>query len=162
MDQILFIETAKIFLIQRRKINMKTTSYEISKKLKEAGFKAETNFYWYRYYDDGLCMRHIADADGKGISEAYDLETLLDALPESIQYKKYKSSNCYYLCLRAPLRFSETNKTLGYYCECSEYMDNFRMGCEDGIFEVSKLSPNESLADTAGRMWLLLKEKGLV
>jgi len=140
---------------------MKTTSYEISKKLKEAGFEAETNFYWY-CYDNGREMRHIADADGKGDVEAYDLETLLDALPESIQYKKYKSSDWYYLFLRAPSRFSETNKTLGYYNECSEYMDNFRMGCEDGIFEVSKLSPNESLADTAGRMWLLLKEKGLI
>ena len=87
---------------------------------------------------------------------------MLDALPESIQYKKYKSSNCYYLCLRAPLRFSETNKTLGYYCECNEYMDNYRMGEEDGIFEFSKLSPNESLADTAGKMWLMLKEKGII
>jgi hypothetical protein len=138
---------------------MKTTSYEISKKLKEAGFEAETNFYWY-CYDNGREMRHIADADGKGDVEAYDLETLLDALPESIQYKKYKSSDWYYLFLRAPSRFSETNKTLGYYCECHEYRDNYSMG--NGIFEVSKLSPNESLADTAGRMWLLLKEKGLI
>jgi hypothetical protein len=140
---------------------MKTTSYEISKKLKEAGFEAETNFYWY-CYDNGREMRHIADADGKGDVEAYDLETLLDALPESIQYKKYKSSDWYYLFLRAPSRFSETNKTLGYYNKCSEYMDNFRMGEEHGIFEVSKLSPNESLADVAGKMWLMLKEKGLI
>jgi len=43
---------------------MKTTSYEISKKLKEAGFEAETDFYWY-CYDNGRAMRHVADADGK-------------------------------------------------------------------------------------------------
>ena len=136
---------------------MKTTSYEISKKLKEAGFEAETEYYWHAI-NDKIELYHVARA-GLGDVKAYDLETMLDALPESIQYK---SSNCYYLCLRAPLRFSETNKTLGYYCECNEYMDNYRMGEEDGIFEFSKLSPNESLADTAGKMWLMLKEKGII
>ena len=28
---------------------MEITNYEISKKLKEAGFDAETDFYWYCY-----------------------------------------------------------------------------------------------------------------
>lgn len=60
---------------------MKITSYEISKKLKEAGFEAETDFYWY-CYDKWQEMRHIADADGKGNVKAYDLETLLYALPK--------------------------------------------------------------------------------
>ena len=139
---------------------MKTTSYEISKKLKEAGFEADANYYFYGQQLRNLAFpRHIADADGKGDVEAYDLETLLNALPDSIQYK---SSDWYYLFLRAPSRFSETNKTLGYYCECNEYMDNYRMGEEHGIFEVSKLSPNESLADTAGRLLLLLHEKNLI
>ena len=128
---------------------MKTTNFEISKKLKEAGFEAEGDF--------GYTV-----PDSLNDLKAYSLETLLDALPDSIQYKKYKSSDWYYLFLRAPSRFSETNKTLGYYCECNEYMDNYRMGEEDGIFEFSKLSPNESLADTAGRLLLLLHEKNLI
>ena len=138
----------------------KTTSYEISKKLKEAGFDADADYYWV---EGIICVNAYVFSDymtgGKKLCNSYDLETLLDALPESIQYK---SSDWYYLFLRAPSRFSETNKTLGYYDECSEYMDNFRMGCEDGIFEVSKLSPNESLADVAGKMWLLLKERGII
>ena len=146
---------------------MKTTSYEISKKLKEAGFDVKSDFYWVKTEKNNIQLDFVESEVGSFQTgweyvEAYDLETLLDALPDSIQYKKYKSSDWYYLFLRAPSRFSETNKTLGYYNECSEYMDNFRMGCEDGIFEVSKLSPNESLADTAGKMWLLLKEKGMV
>ena len=120
---------------------MKTTSYEISKKLKEAGFDAEGDF-GYRVPDSLNDLK------------AYSLETLLDALPDSIQYKnEYKISDWYYLFLGAPSR-------LGYYCECHEYRDNYSMG--NGIFEISKLSPNESLADTAGRMWLMLKEKGMV
>lgn len=149
----------------------KTTSYEISKKLEEAGFKASYIYAWYTDSEGSSWIQEIQHVKPTAINRygkevkltfiapAYDLETLLDALPESIQYK---SSDWYYLFLRAPSRFSETNKTLGYYNECSEYMDNFMMGCEDGIFEVSKLSPNESLADTAGKMWLILKEKGLV
>ena len=134
----------------------KTTSYEISKKLEEAGFSRQPFWIWT---SEQCCAPYQTNYDG---FRSYDLETMLDALPESIQYKKYKSSNCYYFCLRAPLRFSETNKTLGYYCECNEYMDNYRMGEEDGIFEFSKLSPNESLADTAGRLLLLLHEKNLI
>ena len=147
----------------------KTTSYKISKQLKEAGFEAETDYNFIERNNQKVFLRNIKElTDIELMNEigvfikSYDLETLLDALPDSIQYKKYKSSNCYYLFLRAPSRYSETNKTLGYYCECNEYMDNYRMGEEDGIFEFSKLSPNESLADTAGKMWLLLKEKGLV
>ena len=118
---------------------MKTTSYEISKQLKEAGFEAEGDF-GYRVPDSLNDLK------------AYSLETLLDALPDSIPYKEYRATNWYYLFLR--------NNTVGYYYECNEYMDNYRMG--DGIFEFSKLSPNESLADVAGKMWLLLKEKGII
>lgn len=107
----------------------KTTNYEISKKLKEAGFEAETDFYWY-CYDKGQEMRHIADADGKGNVKAYDLETILDALPKINKQE-------YLLCSGGIV-----------------YTD-------DDYILVGK-EKNESLADTAGKMWLLLKEKGLV
>ncbi len=108
---------------------MKTTSYEISKKLKEAGFEAETDFYWY-CYDKGQEMRHIADADGKGNVKAYDLETILDALPKINKQE-------YLLCSGGIVYLND---------------DYISVGKEK----------NESLADTAGKMWLLLKEKGLV
>ena len=114
---------------------MKTTSYEISKKLEEAGFKAETNFYWYRYYDDGLRMRHIADADGKGDVEAYDLETILDALPNTTEI----------------IISSLTGERIFY-------LDSNIRGNEVSI----AIEENESLADTAGKMWLMLKEKGII
>lgn len=107
----------------------KTTNYEISKKLKEAGFEAETDFYWY-CYDKGQEMRHIADADGKGNVKAYDLETILDALPKINKQE-------YLLCSGGIVYLND---------------DYISVGKEK----------NESLADTAGKMWLLLKEKGLV
>ena len=113
---------------------MKTTSYEISKKLKEAGFEAETNFYWY-CYDNGREMRHIADADGKGDVEAYDLETLLDALPNTTEI----------------IISSLTGERIFY-------LDSNIRGNEVSI----AIEENESLADTAGKMWLMLKEKGII
>jgi hypothetical protein len=135
----------------------KTTSYEISKKLKEAGFDVKSDFYWVKTEKNNIQLDFVESEvgcfqAGWEYIEAYDLETLLDALPDSIPYKEYRNTLWYYLFLR--------NNTVGYYYECNEYMDNYRMG--DGIFEFSKLSPNESLADTAGRMWLMLKEKGII
>ena len=125
---------------------MKTTNFEISKKLKEIGFEAESDFYWY-CYDMGLGMRHIADADGKGNVKAYDLETILDALPKKIEFrgKEYcfwmqwsSSSDCYIIgYVHGNLRATEL--------EVSRYDDE-----------------NKSLADIAGEMWLILKKKGLI
>lgn len=138
---------------------MKLTSFEISKKLKEAGFEAQSSFFWCRL-DKDLIRIHISQSYSVPESfdkiKAYDLETILDALPECIKYKKYRSCREYYLFLQVP------TKKLGYYDGCNEYMDHYCMGEEDGIFEVSKLSSNESLADTAGRMWLELKKKNLL
>ena len=125
---------------------MKTTSYEISKKLKEAGFEAETDFYWY-CYDMGLAMRHIADADGRGNVKAYDLETILDALPAFIEHNNIK----YDLWL--------WNNGIGYYPNYDKYSRDGVYNMENGIYE---FADDESLADTAGKMWLLLREKGLV
>ena len=127
---------------------MKNTSYEISKKLKEAGFEAETNFYWY-CYDNGREMRHIADADGKGDVEAYDLETIIDALPEKIEFKE---------------------KEYCFWMQWSGSSDCYIMGYVHGNLRATELEAwredenknSESLADTAGRMWLMLKEKGII
>ena len=128
---------------------MKTTSYEISKKLKEAGFKAETNFYWYRYYDDGLCMRHIADADGKGNIEAYDLETILDALPEKIKFKE--KEYCFWM------QWSGSSD-----CYIMGYVHGNLRATELEVWREDENKNSESLADIAGRMWLELKKKNLL
>ena len=109
----------------------KTTSYEISKKLKEAGFEAETDFYFYGQQLRNLNFpRHIADADNEDNVKAYDLETLLYALPKINKQE-------YLLCSGGIVYLND---------------DYISVGKEK----------NESLADTAGRMWLLLKEKGLI
>ena len=110
----------------------KTTSYEISKQLKEAGFEAETDFYYYEQQLRNLVFpKHFADADGKGHVKSYDLETLLDALKQTGK--------------RIMIEIKSDNWGINFDYEFNKYSQE-----------------NESLADTAGKMWLLLKEKGLV
>ena len=108
---------------------MKTTSYEISKKLKEAGFEAETEYYWHAI-NDKIELHHVARA-GLGDVKAYDLETILDAL-------------------------RQTRKRIMIVGKSDNWGINFD-------YEFNKYSQeNESLADTAGRLLLLLHEKNLI
>jgi hypothetical protein len=117
----------------------KTTNYEISKKLAEIGFRAETGFYWYEY-DKGEEMRYIADADGAGKYKAYDLETLLDALPKKL--KKYGELGTLF----------RSGFILGYnlqnFDDLSQLLQYQRQG--------------ESLADTAGLLIIWLYEENLI
>lgn len=140
---------------------MKTTNYEISKKLKEIGFEAESDFYWY-CYDTGLAMRHIADADGKGNIKAYDLETLLDALPDSItrEYKSNKDGTI--------KEFEEKllidKRVICYRCYDIETSDDANEYWREYGYEqnISIYSRNDSLANIAGKMLIRLFEAGLI
>jgi len=115
----------------------KTTNYEISKKLAEIGFNQQTDFYWY-CYDDGKGVRHIADADGKGNFKSYDLETLFDALPETIRNNE---------------ELNLKKNEIGYF-----FWDSDEIFCSIGAHK----QENESLADTAGRLIILLESKNLI
>ena len=126
----------------------KTTNYEISKKLSEIGFKAETGFYWYEY-DKGEEMRYIADADGAGKYKAYDLETLLDALPK-------KMTNKYGKEFTLEISFGVSNWI--YYIDKHDYI----FLSENYIHGQMESEKNESLADTVGRFIILLHEKNLI
>ena len=113
---------------------MKTTSYEISKKLNEAGFEAKTEFYWIELNGDLILIRETqlfsVPFSLKKIP-AYDLETILDAL-------------------------KQTRKRIMIVVKSDNWGINFD-------YQFNKYSQeNESLADTAGRMWLLLKERGVL
>ena len=81
---------------------------------------------------------------------SYDLETILDALPKKLANKYGKNG---------ALKLSyDTKLNWIYYADKEDYILFFN----DYAFCEIKSQENESLADTAGRMWLLLKEKGIV
>jgi len=104
---------------------MKTTSFEISKKLAEIGFKAEAHHKLHCFKDDFLYSY-------------YDLETILEALPEEINLEGY----CQELLI---------TKNLLAYQRATGAWD----------FEQIR-NENESLADTAARLLILLHEEGIV
>ncbi len=135
---------------------MKVTSYEISKKLSEIGFKAESDFVWnqgvkgddetyYLAYDN---EENPYQWDLVNPILAYDLETLLEALPMVIE----QNGKIYELTINQRVLF--------------DYLD------EDGnelvaygkvIFSVNnRIIKYESLADTAAKLLILLHEKGLI
>jgi len=121
---------------------MKTTSYEISKQLLEAGFKAETDFYWAKWNEGDPELVHAKDGTPSLIEKvlAWDLETILEALPESVKFHNKWA-------------WFEMDKNFIIY----EFTD------EDNtcLFDFHK-KENESLADTAARLWLELKKKKII
>jgi len=122
---------------------MKFTSFEISKKLAEIGFEAETDFF----YDERGDFYHTRELEkSKAVIDcmAFDLETLISALPKEIAlYDDYA-----FLYIRH---------------NCVEYSRNY---CKDSNINTDALwfsrEEGESLADLTGKMLILLREKGLI
>lgn len=129
---------------------MKTTNFEISKKLKEIGFDAQSSFFWCELGKD-LIKIHISQSHSVPESidkiKAYDLETILDALPKKIKFKE---------------------KEYCFWMQWSGCSDCYIMGYVYGNLRATELEvsryddENKSLADIAGEMWLILKKKGLM
>ena len=138
---------------------MTTTNYEISKQLAEAGFETYTEFY---YVADAKCISQGNDAEDYELVHmdcgymqklkycfnypAYDFETILEALPKLHDFfsrgvGKYELRIWYH----------EKKAFIGY--------QNFDGFDKRLTFEQEE---NESLADTAAKLWLKLKKEGLV
>jgi hypothetical protein len=114
----------------------KTTNYEISKKLAEIGFKAKANHGWHKDNLESEPAEFISNyAFSTNYIKAFDLETLLDALPEKTE-----------------IIINQLSNKRGFYLDYGSRGDE--------IFV--KIKENESLADTAGRLIILLHEKNLI
>lgn len=67
------------------------TDFETSKKLKELGVDLPTNFFWFSNASTHVCEYHIdeyIDEELGGLIPAYTLETLTNALPNTITLPK--------------------------------------------------------------------------
>jgi hypothetical protein len=123
---------------------MKTTNYEISKQLAEAGFEGQqrpdccargNEFNFYEIKENEM-LKNPTKLFGMRYY-AYDLETILEALPRGLRVEgKYWELG---------LHFREFGKSISY---------------NNGSIAVY-LEENESLADVAAKMWLKLKKEGL-
>jgi hypothetical protein len=125
---------------------IKTTNYEISKKLAEIGFKANAEKCWAKIRHSILSEFNLVNLDfqvPQNCDEwvlSYDLETLLDALPKKL--KKYGELGTLF----------RSGFILGYnlqnFDDLSQLLQYQRQG--------------ESLADTAGLLIIWLYEENLI
>lgn len=131
---------------------MKTTNFEISKKLKEIGFEAEFNFHYKATDPVNLYDSGYEDYKERN-TPSYDLETLIGALPKDISVKhKYYIQFLFIQLADGPIK-------IGYYEPCTEYQGHYDM--REDVFE-SRQEETESLADTAGKMLIKLFEAGII
>lgn len=141
------VDGLQLFNKQTTGGQVKVTSFNVSKKLAEIGFKSETKKCWCTH--NGIkpwCAVVDFDADDKVNEQilAYDLETLLEALP-----KQYEDKFGYTQSL-----FLDMADKLSIYYD-GEFGNIPRKN------EVVR-EENESLADTAARLILKLHEKNLI
>jgi hypothetical protein len=120
----------------------KTTNYEISKKLAEIGFDKETNFYFTEIAPDKFKAEYYSNNNKYFLLKSYDLEILINALPEKIKVGIDRTPQS---------KFYFDKISFGY---AKEPKIEFQFYC--------RIQENESLADTAGRMIILLHEKNLI
>jgi len=146
---------------------MKTTNYEISKKLAEAGFGKGSAFAHFKSKCGAGGIFYVWEGIKGGYEEeffSYDLETILDALPDSItrEYKSKEDGEVREFIERLIIEKNE----IRYSCDDIENADDAnRYFQEYGYMQdinVFKKFDEKSLADTAGRMWLELKKKNLL
>jgi hypothetical protein len=133
----------------------KTTNYEISKKLAEIGFNKETNFYFTEIAPDKFEAQYYTNNKEYLLLKSYDLETLLDALPSKI---KGIEGECWF-----NIHFRMNKHGLWYENLCNCDSDQ---SCPVESYCHIEIKENESLADIAGKMLILLlillHEKNLI
>jgi hypothetical protein len=136
----------------------KTTNYEISKKLAEIGFKANAEKCWAKIRHSVLSEFDLVNLDftvPQHCDEwvlSYDLETLLDALPSEIEIENWGGWKYYNI-------YFKMNKNGLWYenlCNCDS------SACPVEKYHYMEIIENESLADTAGRLIILLESKNLI
>ena len=119
----------------------KTTNFEISKKLAEIGFKRNSTIGWFTSKCGGGGRFYLLEGIEDGYTlecYSFDLETLLDALPEAIRNNE---------------ELNLKKNEIGYF-----FWDSDEIFCSIGAHK----QENESLADTAGRLIILLESKNLI
>lgn len=132
---------------------MKTTNYEISKKLKEIGFHEENQCGFTK--KEGS---FVTELDSNFLYEypSYDLEIILEALPKYLKRNSFDSENEYEIYGdEFPLVITPMDDIL-FSIVYLIYAEDW-----DTVFEVKQLK-DESLADTAARLLILLHEEGIV
>jgi hypothetical protein len=124
---------------------MKTTDFELSKKLAEIGFKKTSTIAFFSSKCGGGGRFVVSDGfkDGYNLDcYSFDLETILEALQENFQ--------CDIKISATEIEIENKPRPTHQF----EYLKFWE--------EFTERKENESLADTAARLLILLKSKNLI
>ena len=165
---------------------MKVTSYEISKKLKEIGFKAETEINWVEYQkydrDKEIITWHEDERvetweSVNSLCRAYDLETLISVLPDKIFYDdpEYDGDEFggrrprnYSLMMNMRvityIRYEAYQPSVGYGIDIryEAYQASVGYGIDSFHAFYESIKEGESLTDICAKIMIKLHEKGLI
>lgn len=139
------------------------TDLETSKKLKELGFEAETEFYYTPTYITTNEKRHLElqywhDATRHSawqistLIKAYTLEQVLSKLPELIEHSFH-----YYT-----LNFNYTEEYIEYKRNIEYKPINDEPYTEDKVLICQIRDIRENWATTAAKLWIKLKESEII
>jgi hypothetical protein len=129
---------------------MKLTNFSVSKDLHLADFKPEfgdwRDCYWRKFYGENpeLISNRILSPRNEILCKAYDLETLLSFLPWKLE-DHYSPEDDSYSQMELTITETDIFYTNGY-----EFIN------------VGHAGEDNCLADTAGRLLLLLDEKKII
>ena len=147
---------------------MKTTNYEISKKLKEIGFNTPAEKCWAKIRlskTQEFTLIPLTVDVFENCDEwfpSYDLETLIDALPDSItrEYKSTKDGTIKEFEEKLLINKNE----IFYRCYDIETSDDANEFWREYEYQqnISIYSWDDSLTNLAGKMLIKLFEAGLI
>lgn len=123
---------------------MKVTNLEISKKLKELGFVAETDYGWGIDLNGNYYCNHYEQGGRRDI-KAFDLEIIIKALPKKIKFR----GDDY----RLWMTYSTSSD-----CWIVGYISGHVRRTELEVYSVE----DGSLADCAGALLILLIKEGII
>lgn len=135
------------------KIESQVVSLDLSKQLKEAGYPQEGYFVWIQDFDneiklyDDTQMSDYFGCRSREICIAPTVAELGEALPD-FHYSKYSKNTSKSILEKHYLTHSYNLRKTGVR--------------EKTCYDEIRLGDNNSEADARAKMWLYLKEKGLL
>lgn len=132
---------------------MNTTSLALSKQLKEAGFPQESYFWWVGDEDNHVQF-NIANYDASETMDSFAAPTAEEILEHFPVYAKIPTAFKLDSWETWELRIHNGNNKwyVGYVCD----------GKGSNHVPVIEERSADTLAEAAGKMWLFLKENGLL
>lgn len=124
------------------------TSLELSKRLKELGFKQESLFYWIEQSDGIIVNRSLAMYKENGC----DLKILWGKFTLYGDYEKYSAYTVAELGEMLPV---------GYYSGKCRFVDEYFCEPSDGRNHTTQAQNADTEADSRAKMLIYLKENNL-